>query len=259
MMTAHLKILVAALSVCAWLPASAETNEVCPPITGNDVGTPRSYTTSMGLVGLGSFLVIGAATAVSRRVINLNHLLATEIDHRQKLHNELEHIANTDDLTTLQNRRTFMATLDKEIQRSARHNRDNTCVLMLDVDYFKRVNDQFGHTGGDAALKAIAIALKDVMRDQDAPGRLGGEEFAVCLPETNTEQALLVAERIRAEIEETSIMFDNKAFKVTTSIGVAQMLTGETKDQLLNRADIALYAAKREGRNRVCLAPETIS
>ena len=256
-MVPRLKILFAVLVTCVCLPAHAVPSMQYPEPADNARST-LPCSTSMGIVGLGAILALGAAALVSFRVVRLNHLLATEIEQRQKLYSELESIAKTDHLTGLPNRRTFMDALDKEMHRSSRNKRD-TCLALIDLDFFKSVNDPYGHVGGDEVRTVVADTVKDMLREQDTPGRIGGEEFAVCLPETDADQAFLVAERIRTAVEQTQIEFDSKAFTVTASIGVAHMMPGETRDKFIHRADTALYRAKHEGRNRVCLAPESLA
>lgn len=223
-----------------------------------DADTVMSCSTSIGFVGLVAILAIGAAGLVSFRVVRLNNLLSVEIEQRQRLYTELENIARNDHLTGLPNRRTFFEALDREVQRSNRHRRD-TCIAMIDVDFFKRVNDRFGHARGDEALALVAQAIKNTLREHDTAGRLGGEEFAVCLPETTADQATSVAERIRVVIQNTPLTFGEETFTITVSIGVAHMETGETKDQLLSRADAALFNSKREGRNRISVATPNLS
>ncbi len=122
---------------------------------------------------------------------------------------------------------------------------------MFDIDHFKRINDTYGHDAGDRVLKSLAQEVRTALRSIDIFARLGGEEFAVILPETLLVPALSVAERIREEIEEMAITYDKITLKITISLGVTQQEEGETVEDLLKRSDEALYEAKRNGRNRV--------
>lgn len=169
---------------------------------------------------------------------------------------DLKRLANSDALTDLASRRHFMEALAREVERADRYGRALSLVL-LDLDHFKRVNDTWGHATGDEVLKDAAFAVRAVCRDIDVPARLGGEELVILLPETDTEGARVVAERLRARLREAEhVSPDGKTFRVTASIGVASFGSdADTDKALLRRADEALYAAKRAGRNRVRLAP----
>lgn len=167
----------------------------------------------------------------------------------------LETLATTDPLTGLYNRRHFLDNLDAEWSRFQRYYR-SVSVLMLDIDQFKSVNDRYGHAVGDAAIKAVAAACLDGKRKSDIVGRLGGEEFAVLLPETSLSRARM-AERIRKRVMSTQVLADNIQFGLTVSIGIAEATVSMSGiDALMGAADHALYQAKAEGRNRcVAFAP----
>jgi diguanylate cyclase (GGDEF)-like protein len=140
---------------------------------------------------------------------------------------------------------------EAELRRADRFNRD-LAVLMLDIDFFKRINDRHGHAAGDEALRLFSRVLTKETREVDLLGRIGGEEFAIVLPETDFEAALLMAERVRAAVEQASFVFHHSApISVTVSIGVSLLQAGDSLDSLLVRADNALYQAKHAGRNRV--------
>jgi len=126
-------------------------------------------------------------------------------------------------------------------------------VLMLDVDHFKAVNDRFGHEAGDAVLCALVRDCQNAMRAVDMLVRRGGEEFLILLPDTSADAAMVAAERLRAALAETEVSASGTTIRFTASIGVALPLT-ENPGELLSRADLALYAAKAAGRNRVVLA-----
>jgi len=171
---------------------------------------------------------------------------------------ELERLATRDGLTSVANRRCFDQTLNTEWRRATRESRALS-LLMIDVDYFKFYNDTYGHQGGDECLRRVAGAMSDVVkRSSDSVARYGGEEFAILLPATDPEGASLVAERIRAAIENLAMPHEKSevADHVTVSIGVASAIvsSGGMPTQLVGVADAALYRAKHEGRNRVVMA-----
>lgn len=161
-------------------------------------------------------------------------------------------MATTDALTGLSNRRAFIGWATKEVARCARY-ADHFCAMLLDVDHFKQVNDRHGHAAGDAVLAAVSRLMGSVVRSCDVVARWGGEEFVVALPSTALDGALLVAERIRAALEVHPIPDPNggQVLTVTASFGVAELEAGESLEQLVDRADRAMYAAKSAGRNRV--------
>jgi len=163
--------------------------------------------------------------------------------------------ADTDALTGLANRRLLDSTLTSRWQLGGRNDRRlrPLSVLMLDLDRFKRVNDEHGHDVGDQILKAFATRASKQLRRPDLFARYGGEEFTVLLPDTDASTAMQIAERIRAVIADTPLIAQPK-LRVTVSIGVAQRQPNENPESLLARADAALYAAKQGGRNRVTLA-----
>ena len=169
---------------------------------------------------------------------------------------ELQLLAATDPLTGLANRREFMACGEAELARSRRYP-NKCCVLMMDIDHFKRVNDPFGHGVGDDVIRSVAETIVDVFRIVDVVGRIGGEEFAVLMPETPPDGAQGAAERLRAAVEACPIVTpEGKTLNVTISIGVAHSSGHDkTVSRLLGEADKALYDAKNAGRNRVCMAP----
>jgi diguanylate cyclase (GGDEF)-like protein/PAS domain S-box-containing protein len=156
-----------------------------------------------------------------------------------------------DHLTGLSNRRAFFEAAEQELLRS-RANPRPTALIALDADHFKAINDRHGHPGGDAVLQHLAGILGDTFREVDVVARIGGEEFAVLLPSTDLPRAAVVAERLRAIVASSVVDFDGSRIRYTVSAGVAHLDDGEGGiDLLLKRADGALYAAKRAGRNRV--------
>jgi diguanylate cyclase (GGDEF)-like protein len=168
-----------------------------------------------------------------------------------RLHDIVQRQAITDDLTGLVNRRRFIEALDAEIERARGFGSPLTIVL-ADLDNFKQVNDEFGHHGGDVVLRAFADLIRSHVRDVDVSGRIGGEEFAILLPETDGAGAAHVAERMRSSLNEIAIpLSEGAAIHVASSFGVAELTNGQSGDDLLRAADAALYRAKDEGKNRV--------
>lgn len=167
----------------------------------------------------------------------------------------LSEVSTRDALTGLYNRWFVMEKIDSEINRALRHGSPMS-LLMLDIDHFKRINDTWGHPAGDQVLQAIGKLLRDSCRVYDVPGRYGGEEFCIVLPETKPGNTTIVAERIRRRLEETALACGDGSVVVTASMGIAGMEAeneGEilSPAALIDRADRALYTAKHRGRNRV--------
>jgi diguanylate cyclase (GGDEF)-like protein len=160
--------------------------------------------------------------------------------------------AATDSLTELPNNRAFREALARELARSVRA-KTPVSLIMADIDFFKRVNDTYGHAAGDETLRAVAQRLRGALRAGDMPARYGGEEFVVLLPVTEIEGARVVAERLRNAIAAAPVVLeDGTSLPVTASFGVAVTMAGPPdSSELFNRADSALYVAKRGGRNRV--------
>ncbi|MBU0806614.1 MAG: GGDEF domain-containing protein [Gammaproteobacteria bacterium] len=158
-----------------------------------------------------------------------------------------------DPLTETGNRIAMEQTLKREVD-IARRTLQPLSVLMVDIDHFKRVNDDHGHIVGDQALKAVANALKDSLRNVDMVFRYGGEEFMVLLSSTSREAASMVGERLRMAVMGIQYLVENQAIELSVSLGCATLLPGESMDSLLRRADNALFVSKRDGRNRLSMA-----
>ena len=165
---------------------------------------------------------------------------------------ELDRLASTDPLTGLFNRRLLFIRLEQELARSQRVGAE-LCLAYLDIDYFKKINDTYGHLTGDEVLKKLADIMKEMLRKSDVLARMGGEEFLIMLPDTGVEGARLIAERLRARVAHTVFDFAGVTIPVTVSLGVLHVTAGTTEppDELMRKADEALYISKHEGRNRV--------
>jgi diguanylate cyclase (GGDEF)-like protein len=176
------------------------------------------------------------------------------LDTIEEQNDALNVAARLDPLTGLPNLRAFQEAMEA---RLSHRRRDPFAVAFADVDYFKAINDQYGHAGGDTALVAVADMLKAALRPQDMVARIGGEEFAILLPSSDLSVALAIAERLRATIQDAKFKIADKSLSITISIGVAMSREPHGPvDALLHAADTALYAAKGEGRNRVIAAPD---
>lgn len=184
-------------------------------------------------------------------------MLGTNIDitDRKHLQFKLERQAHIDYLTGVSNRRHFMQQAELELNRSIRY--DNPLsIFMMDIDFFKKINDSHGHKTGDTVLKKLAEVCRETLREVDIIGRIGGEEFAILLPETERTEAVEAAERLRTAIANVKVPLESGLpLHFTISIGVASLTSKEDNmDVLLNQADEALYKAKETGRNKVCFA-----
>jgi diguanylate cyclase (GGDEF)-like protein len=159
-------------------------------------------------------------------------------------------MAMTDELTRLPNRRNIMALAEEQL-RHTRTSGEPLSLIALDIDLFKRINDEFGHGAGDTVLQRVAHACRTALRPNDRIGRTGGEEFLVVLPSTREHDAVTVAERLRTSVEALDCSDIDPSLRVTISLGVAEWTSDETLGRLAAHADEVLYRAKREGRNRV--------
>lgn len=185
-----------------------------------------------------------------------NYQLIEEITHRQSLETQLRRVAEQDALTGLDSRGHFMTCAEALLQR-CRFDKTPFSLFMIDVDHFKAINDTWGHSQGDRVLSAIAAACRQSLRPQDVIGRFGGEEFIVALPGTHLNDARMVAERLKKQVAELTIMEDMPDQRLSVTIGVAGVLDEEADlEQLIQQADRALYAGKRGGRNRVVVSHE---
>lgn len=188
---------------------------------------------------------------------NLESMVEIRTAELRKAYKQLEYQASHDSLTELLNRRAIFDVLRREISRINRTNNPIT-VILADIDHFKSINDTYGHSMGDAVLVETAKRLTECVRPYDSVGRIGGEEFLVVLPECNSEDGSVVAERIRASIARDLFIIPGQTLSITTSIGLATASPSQTiePDSLITAADQALYRAKRGGRNKITIICE---
>ncbi len=185
---------------------------------------------------------------------SFNWMVAQLEAYRQRIlgqNRELERLAATDPLTGVYNRRYFMEFAAKEFLRSQRYSHV-FCVIQMDIDHFKKINDTHGHTVGDEVLKAFTANCLEALRECDVLGRMGGEEFSIILPETEMAGTLIVAERFRQAIADLKLYVDDQIVHFTVSIGVTKLRQDDSGiEAVLRRADEALYLAKNGGRDKV--------
>jgi diguanylate cyclase len=208
-------------------------------------------------VELGHFMMLACVLpAGAILTTRLGHIRRRLSDQRKELERtlaQLQAIATRDELTGLPNRRQMQALMDQELLRSLRHHHD-FCIAIVDLDHFKRVNDEHGHAAGDAVLRAFAQGGQTALRGTDVLARWGGEEFLVLLPETAMPPAVAGMERLRQQTAALRIAIDGGTqVAITVSIGLTGHRRGDTLAQTLERADQLLYKAKAEGRNRTCI------
>jgi diguanylate cyclase (GGDEF)-like protein len=191
------------------------------------------------------FLSAVRSSSILWQTMHQNILLKHELEVAKVA---AEHLARTDELTKLYNFRAFHEYADRHLDLVKR-NKNPLSLLMIDIDDFKSVNDQYGHAAGDFALIHVAALLRNNVRSSDICCRIGGEEFAVILPDTNSQGALDLSENIRRKFEDSPLNLDGSTIQLTVSIGVSDKIG--SVDELVRDADFALYKAKRNGRNRV--------
>ena len=174
--------------------------------------------------------------------------------YNNEVHEELIKLSTIDELTGLLNRRAFIEVATAEIERSKRYNRPLSLV-MTDIDFFKKVNDNYGHSAGDEVLAKICEEIRKVLRVNDIFCRWGGEEFCILLPETNKDQCHVIAEKTRKHLDGTLIEIPNARLKITSSFGCSSLDPEDNGlENLIERTDKALYLSKGKGRNCVTLS-----
>ena len=164
---------------------------------------------------------------------------------------ELKINAIYDNLTNCYNKKEILEFLNKFLSMFLRYHTSPFSTIMFDIDYFKKINDTYGHIAGDFVLKELALLVKSLMRKSDLCGRFGGEEFILILPETKLVGAMKFASRLKDEVEKYEFVFNNKKIPITISIGITSVGLSDSVESLLSRVDGALYEAKRKGRNRI--------
>ena len=191
---------------------------------------------------------------VSEKTLALNTAnkqLSQELEEKEELAKNLKHYASTDTLTGLMNRRTYFKACEKEIKSATRY-KTKLSYLTIDIDKFKKINDTYGHPFGDEVIRSLSALLIENSRSVDYVARIGGEEFAILMPETDVDAAYHLADRLRANIAKHKIIYENKVIQITVSMGLSH-LSEEDKDieTIVKRSDDALYEAKENGRNQV--------
>lgn len=219
---------------------------VLRPMRELEAGTKRFASGELGFR-----LIPRSKDEISQLKLSFN-TMAAALEENQR---SLRDLSVRDQLTGLYNHREFYRLLGEELARSLRYGHQ-VSLLMLDIDYFKRVNDTYGHLAGDQVLRRLPELIRGQLRASDIPCRYGGEEFGVILPETAGAQALEVAERIRSVVAGEPIALpDGGSLRLTVSLGIATFPGGRANEErLVSAADLALYQAKRTGRNRICVA-----
>ncbi|SBS35221.1 Response regulator PleD [Marinomonas aquimarina] len=191
---------------------------------------------------------------IQHKVLAAKLMAMTRLDEmRQKLmamNARLEALSTTDYLTNLPNRRAFEKNLQDEMAKAGRYGQ-SLCVAVFDIDHFKQVNDTYGHEGGDVVLKELSRRLVSEKRAGDQFGRIGGEEFGLCLPHTDLENALIACERYRQLLSKKPFLYDEYSIDLTVSVGLCRFTTETDQLELIKGADQALYQAKHAGRDCV--------
>lgn len=222
---------------------------------GRQKGHQCEYRLSIDQVEMGKLQVFRGRKFVESELMLLENLLCSLL---YPLRNSIQYRSATlsalrDPLTGVNNRSSFDEALVREMNL-ARRSKQNFSVLVIDIDHFKKVNDNYGHSVGDEVLKHVADQIRNSIRNTDQLFRFGGEEFVVLLNNADCDVAGDIADRILETVSETVIQVNDKSLSVSVSIGLSCLVKGDTVDALFNRADQALYAAKNDGRNQVKIA-----
>lgn len=242
--------------VCRWLKLNEDTKSI-PILMLTSVNTIQNKIQGLE-AGAEDYLPkpynemeLNARIYTSLRTKSLQDELRKKNNQLEDLLHTLDRLASTDSLTGLYNRRRFESVLEKEYKRMKRYGTTFSC-LIVDIDYFKKVNDAHGHKAGDAVLREIADILKSNVRQIDTIARWGGEEFVILMPETRKEEASIAAKRILQSVEEHKFPAAPD-ISLTVSIGLAQAsdYSQDDSERVLHAADMAMYEAKRKGRNRL--------
>ena len=251
------------IAILDWMMPGMDGVEVCSKVRQSEAGIDHyTYIILLTAKSEKKDLITGMESGADDYILKPfdHHELGVRIRAGQRiieLQNQLRNakekhvvLSRTDSLTGILNRRALYEVLEKEILRSARE-KTPLSVVMLDIDFFKKINDKYGHSVGDAVLKELVRRILAELRSYDTFGRYGGEEFIILLPGTFMYEVMAVAERIRNAISSTPFEIASASLPVSASFGVAEFDFKENSDALVNRADLALYKAKDNGRNRV--------
>ncbi|MGO3739369.1 MAG: transporter substrate-binding domain-containing diguanylate cyclase [Marinomonas foliarum] len=227
----------------------------------NNRSSTKDYLFIAALVGLVAILLVLFSWALRKRARLKMQRLTQRIEEQKKIEKELKKLATTDALTGTYNRRAILEMAQIDYQKCLDEGLPFS-VLMIDIDNFKQVNDQYGHEIGDRVIRAVVNVCRDILSAKNIGhiGRFGGEEFVILLPMIDQEEAYLVAEQLRECVEKESIQCAENALHFSTiSVGLESLKHAETFDELLHNADLAMYQAKNAGRNRVAIWHESIS
>jgi diguanylate cyclase (GGDEF)-like protein len=210
-----------------------------------------TYQAVAGILAVAGGAVAHVEPDTARFMGTVAHLAHVVVEN-SRLFERVQNLSMRDSLTDLYNHRHSINLVSNEIQRVGRY-QENFSILMIDVDHFKRVNDEHGHPAGDAVLRELATVIKDTLRTVDAIGRYGGEEFIAVLPHTAYDEARMTADRVRSRVAAHSFRTGLAPIAVTVSVGVATYPSEkvDSANTLVREADLALYRAKQAGRNRV--------
>jgi diguanylate cyclase (GGDEF)-like protein/PAS domain S-box-containing protein len=225
-------------SLLTQITSDIEENEIDLDLKDEKSGNQRHYRSSLSSICCRNGQKLGKVLIISDITTQINLL------------RRMEWLATTDELTELNNRRSLFQQATMEMERARRYGRPISFILM-DLDHFKRINDSYGHAAGDEALRETARRIRTSIRDTDIAGRYGGEEFAICLPESPQDTAVKFAERLRSLIADSKFSYGKKQFSLTASFGIIgrDKIDEETLEELFAKADKALYLAKEKGRN----------
>lgn len=218
--------------------------------TSTPIGLPITTQTERVAAMLSFALTIGQCAFVGLYGSSMRKMLYDRSFELKAAYKRIEELAELDELTGASNRRCIMRMLEEEIDRASR-SRSPCSIALIDLDWFKRINDAYGHPTGDEVLRTFSVTMFANIRSVDRFGRYGGEEFLLVLPDMDSEQAARALDRLRAIIADLEWSAFSPDMKVTISAGVATLNPNETSDLFLARADSALYAAKAQGRNRI--------
>ncbi|WP_437224282.1 GGDEF domain-containing protein [Planctomicrobium sp. SH661] len=224
------------VGICAWISCCLLVAGWMPELSGN----LHAVWLISGLLGLVS-------------AVGLAETIKSDVRVQEELLNEYMHAAMTDGLTGLANRQALDRTLTS-LLREPPHRRGSIAMIMIDIDHFKAFNDQYGHQAGDAVLRVVSRKMQDFFGNKAMVARYGGEEFGIVLPNCRLSDADRLAEACRLTIKETGCEFRERRFSVTISCGVTEANSSDTPDSLTQRADMALYTAKKMGRDMIWIA-----